>query len=84
MLTLQDCLGFSRLTPEQIEAIAVHQHLEMIVAAEWAESMLDRPGGRSVVERVLAAEVDRCRSRGDLRRWRRYQSGLDDFVRRQE
>ncbi len=81
MLTLEDCLGFSRLTAEQIEAIASHQHLDMIIAAEWAENVLDRPGGRAVVQQVLEEEADRCRNRGDFRRWRRYQTGFDEFVR---
>jgi len=81
MLTLQDCIGFSGVTPEQLEAIADHEHLEMVVAAEWAECMLDRPNGCEIVEHVLADQVAHCRAHGRMARTRRYQDGLDDFVR---
>ena len=80
MLTLQDCIGFVGLTPEQVEAIADHEHLEMILATEWAECILDKPNGCMIVEGVLADEVDHWRCHGDSQRSRRYQAGLDEFV----
>ncbi|HIJ61231.1 MAG TPA: hypothetical protein HPQ04_00920 [Rhodospirillaceae bacterium] len=83
MLSLHDCLGFSRLTPEQIEAIADHEHLDMIPAAEWAEWVLDRPNGPVIVQCLLTDQLEHCRAHGDIRRSHRYQSGLDDFIRRQ-
>lgn len=81
MLTLQDCIGFTGLTPEQIEAIAEHEHLGMILATEWAECILDRPNGCDIVQCVLADEVEQCRAVGDMARCKRYESCLDDFVR---
>ncbi len=34
MLTLEDCIALSDLTREEIDAIAVHEHLAEIIAAE--------------------------------------------------
>jgi len=79
MLTLQDCIGFSGLTPDQLEAIADHEHLDMIIAAEWAESTLERTDGEELVEHMLAEEVDYCQSHHKADRLRRYQSGLAEF-----
>lgn len=57
MLTLVDCIAFSGLTPDQLDAIACFKHLPPIVAAEWAEGALEREGGCADVEFMLAAEV---------------------------
>ena len=84
MLSLHDCLGLSRLTPDQIEAIADHEHLDMIPAAEWAEWVLDRPNGTVIVQCMLTDQVAHCQAHGHIDRGRRYQSGLDDFIRRRD
>lgn len=81
MLTLQDCIGICGLNPDQVEAIADHEHLNMIIAAEWAECMLDRPDGTMIVRHVLEDEAAQCRAAGDFMRSRRYQVGLSDFNR---
>ena len=36
MLTYEDCVSLSGLTREEIEAIAEHEHIPAIVAAELA------------------------------------------------
>ncbi|HVI52101.1 MAG TPA: hypothetical protein VM661_12885 [Candidatus Sulfotelmatobacter sp.] len=81
MLSLQDCIGFSGLTPEQLEAIADHEHLELIIAAEWAEQTLDRSDGEELVEQMLTEEVAYCASHHKTDRLRRYMTGLTDFHR---
>ncbi len=80
MLTLQECIDFGTLTPEQVEAIADHQGLEMIVATDWAERVLDRPDGGEVIRKILADRVAAARAQGDRVRSRRYQACLDEFV----
>lgn len=79
MLTLQDCIAFCGLTEDQLEAIARHQHLADVVAAEWAENMLATEAGRGIIESILCDEIACARARGDLRRARRYEAGLGAF-----
>jgi len=79
MLTLQDCIGLSGLTSEQVEAIADHEHLDMILAAEWAETVLDRPNGQTIVEHILIEEISFCRDHGCIDRLRRFQHGLEEL-----
>ncbi len=57
MLSLVDCIAFSGLTPDQLDAVACYKHVPTIVAAEWAEAALDSPKGCAEVEAMLAAEV---------------------------
>lgn len=57
MLSLIDCIAFSGLTRDQLDALACHEHLPLIVVAEWAETTLESEGGRAVVESILAEEV---------------------------
>ena len=57
MLSLEDCIAFSGLTPDQLDAVACHKHLPPIVAAEWAEGALETQCGCSDVEHIVAAEV---------------------------
>ncbi len=57
MLSLEDCIAFSGLTGDQLDAVACFKHIPPIVAAEWAETVLDRPLGCREIEQVLAAEV---------------------------
>ncbi|MCR6630774.1 MAG: hypothetical protein NVV74_12390 [Magnetospirillum sp.] len=57
MLSLVDCIAFSGLTPDQVEAVACYKHVPVIVAAEWAESALDTSEGTHEVEVALAEEA---------------------------
>jgi hypothetical protein len=57
MLSLEDCIAFSGLTPDQVEAVACFKHVPVIVAAEWAETALDSRDGTHEVETALAEEA---------------------------
>jgi hypothetical protein len=41
MLTMQDCLDFSGLTQEAIDAIAEHEHVPQMIAVGLASSLLE-------------------------------------------
>ncbi len=81
MLTLQDCIGFCGLTPDQLEAVAHHHRMAPVVAAEWAEMMLDRDDGVRVVEAALIEEVAAACAHGDTRCADRYRQALTQFRR---
>lgn len=57
MLSLVDCIAFSGLTPDQLEAVSCYRHVPVIVAAEWAETALDSLDGTHEVETALAEEA---------------------------
>jgi hypothetical protein len=45
MITIEDCLALSDLTEEEIDAIAEHEHLPAIIAAELGNYLAHLPGG---------------------------------------
>ena len=45
MLTIQDCIAFSTLTPEEVDSIAEIEHLPEIIAVELAAYLMTMPDG---------------------------------------
>jgi hypothetical protein len=80
MLSLEDCIAFSGLTAEQLDAVACHEHLPLIVVAEWAENVLDAEDGCARVAAILTEEVEAAfiHHRDRLGDWAR---GLEQFLR---
>jgi hypothetical protein len=80
MLSLEDCIAFSGLTAEQLEAVACHEHLPLIIVAEWAETVLEAEDGCTRVAAILAEEVAAAAVHHQDRRqaWAR---GLEEFRR---
>jgi hypothetical protein len=67
MLSYEDCLGFCELTEEEIEAIAEHEHLPAIVAAEYANYLCHAPDGEARIWRIIVDDIAAARARGDAR-----------------
>jgi hypothetical protein len=45
MITLEDCIGLSGLTEEEVLALAEHEHLPEICAAALAQYLLSQEQG---------------------------------------
>ncbi|MEO5373913.1 MAG: hypothetical protein H7840_06480 [Alphaproteobacteria bacterium] len=80
MLSIHDCIAFSGLTGDQLDAVAFHQQLPPIIAAEWAETILDLPGGGIVMTATLASAVRWARAVGHHRDVARFEDGLRAFL----
>lgn len=80
MLSLEDCIAFSGLTAEQLDAVACHEHLPLIVVAEWAETVLAAEDGCAKVAAILAEEVEAAviHHKDRLGDW---VHGLEEFLR---
>ena len=66
MLTLKDCIDLSDLTEEEIAAIAEHEHIPQIVAAELGNYLVQSPDGSPMLKRMIIDDIDAARRRGDL------------------
>jgi hypothetical protein len=66
MLTIEDCFALSRLTEEEIDAIAEHEHLPEIVALELGAYLVRLEGGESRVKRIIEDDIEAARARGDF------------------
>jgi hypothetical protein len=57
MLTLQECLDLSGLEAEEIEAIAQHERIPDIVAAELGNYLLATSDGRRRIQRMITDDL---------------------------
>jgi hypothetical protein len=58
MLTVQECVDMSELSNEAIRAIAEHEHIREVVAAELGQEMLKAPGGIAKIQRILEENLE--------------------------
>ena len=68
MLTLKDVLALCELTEEEVRAIAEHEHLPEVVAAEMGNYLIHCADGiphirRMIVDDIAAAEAREDRAR---------------------
>ena len=81
MITIQDCLALSGLTEEEIDAIAKHEHLPEIVAAELGNYLTHQPGGNHRILSMIHDDIAAARLRGDQRQAKRLSLVLMHFCR---
>ena len=65
MLTLKECMDLSGLEVEEIEAIAQHEHIPEIVAAELGNYLLATSDGRRRIRRMIADNLSHARHGAD-------------------
>ena len=64
MLTLQECLEFCDLTEDEIHAIAEHEHVPEIVAAELGDCLLRSQEGICLIRRFMLDDIENAESHG--------------------
>ena len=65
MLTLQDVIDYSNLTEDEIDAIAEHEHIPKIVAAEVGNYLVRSPDGVPMLKRIILEDIESAMNRGD-------------------
>lgn len=80
MLTIEDCIALSRLTEEEIDAIAEHEHVPEIVAAEMGNYLVRTPEGEVRVARFIHDDIRAAHHRGDVRHAAKLKLVLKHFV----
>ena len=82
MLTFQDCLGFCELTEDEdeIDAIAEHEHLPEIVAAELGNCLIRAADGQLQIQRMIFDDMVAALRRGDRARAVRLEHTLRQFI----
>ena len=67
MLTLEDCLGLSDLSREEIDAIAEHEHLPEVIAAELGNYLVHTAIGQRAIKDIMRDDILAAQARGDFR-----------------
>lgn len=58
MLTYEDCLAFCDLTEDEIEAIAEHEHIPVIVAMELGQYLVQSADGVRKIKRIILDDIE--------------------------
>jgi hypothetical protein len=82
MLTFDDCVALCDLTEEEIAAIAEHEHLPMIVAAELGDYLIQGADGALRVKRIILDDMTAAGRLGDRRHALTLKLVLRHFVER--
>ncbi len=82
MLSLEDCIALSDLTPEEVDAIAEHEHLPEIIAAELGCYLVHCADGRQAIRAIIRDDIETARARLDFRRAAELKLMLRHFVER--
>jgi hypothetical protein len=80
MLTLKDCIALSDLTREEIDAIAEHEHLPEVIAAELGCYLVHCADGRQAIRAIIRDDIEAARSRRDFRHAAELKLVLRHFV----
>jgi hypothetical protein len=80
MLTLKDVIGLCELTEEEVRAIAEHEHLPDIVAAELANYLVHCEDGIPRISRMIVDDIAVAERRGDAGRALALKATLKHFV----
>ncbi|MFW5679603.1 MAG: hypothetical protein ACOC3D_05010 [Pseudomonadota bacterium] len=82
MLTYDDCVGLSELTPDEIDAIAEHEHVPAIVAVEMGRYLMTTDDGSLVLRNIILDDIEAARERGDSLHAACLRMVLRDFCKR--
>ncbi len=80
MLTLRDCIGLCDVTEDEIAAVAEHERIPMICAAERANYMVHRPDGVPMLMRMILEDIAVAEAREDWAHWRKLRLTLYHFI----
>lgn len=81
MLTLRDCLDMCDLGPAVVDAVAEHEGLPPILAAELADCLAGSNGGLAVIHRFILDGIALAIERGNRARLSSLERALGDFRR---
>ena len=68
MLCLEDCIALCGLSEEEVLAIAQHEHIPEIAAAEMGNYLVRTPGGELAIKSMIRDDIVGARTAGNAER----------------
>ena len=68
MLTIEDCIGLSDLTEDEIRAIAEHEHIPEMAALELGNYLVQTASGEKRIKAMIADDIAQARRSGNVER----------------
>jgi len=79
MLSLEDCLEFSDLATGEIEAIARHEHVPLVVAAEIGYQLLKTDDGIERLQCMIHESAKNALNQGHPEEAARFRAAYESF-----
>ena len=80
MLTYEDVVALCELTPEEVQAIATHEHLPAIIAAELGNYLIHSPDGTLKLRRMIIDDLEAAEASGHHEEALKYKAILKHFI----
>ena len=80
MLRLEDCLALCDLTEEEVLAIAEHEHIPEIAAAELGSYLVHQKDGEPCIRAMIVDDLAAAAARGDRDRELALKLVLRNFI----
>jgi hypothetical protein len=68
MLSIEDCIALSDLSEAEIEAIAQHEHIPEMAAAEMGNYLIQTADGEMRLRAMIVDDIREAQARGDQAR----------------
>lgn len=79
MLTYQECLDMCDLTPDEIAAIAEHEHLDPMIAVALGQYLISHDG-ENKIKKIILDDIDKALREGQRAHARLLKQVLEHFI----
>ncbi|WP_027852487.1 hypothetical protein [Marinobacterium litorale] len=79
MLTYEECLAMSDLTEEEISAIAVHEHMDSMIAMALGHYLVTHDG-EPMIKQIILDDIEQARRAGNVENERVLRAVLQHFI----
>ena len=80
MISLEDCIAFSGLDKNEVEAISEHEHMPEIAAAALANYLLKQPNGGAAIRTMIIDDIHKALDAGRVGHARELFMALRHFL----
>ncbi|TCO81236.1 hypothetical protein EV699_10978 [Plasticicumulans lactativorans] len=79
MLTEQECIDLCELSEEEIRAIAEHEHVPEVVAAELGQCLVQTHAGQWLIKRYIMEDIEQAQAAGRTEKAQQLEGVLERF-----
>lgn len=80
MITPEEIIEMTDLTPEEVETIAEHEHTTGVQAAAMVDYLMHRHGGPQAISRMICEDIREALHKGDAAHARELYATLRHFI----
>ena len=80
MISLEDCIAFCELSPEEVAAIAEHEHISDVTATALADYLMHAPNGPAKVRDMIVDDIRSAMEAGNRDHARELLAALKHFT----